>query len=89
MDAKTRARERRLVKMAYRALRAGSSTAKQRTAHDSVPLQRLTCQLVSALRSQQKKCLMNSMATMKALVLEERLRREWQEKKEKDRKEVR
>ena len=85
--AKSKPRDRELVERAFRALRL-STPALRRRAYQGVALQRFACALVSVLGVHHKKCLMNSMGTMKMQALEEKLRREWHEKMDKDRKEV-
>lgn len=77
LSAKTRARERQLAAMAYKALRVCSPALQQRAAKESLPLQRGACRLVSTLQLLQKKCLMNSMGAIKMAAVEEGLRREW------------
>lgn len=88
LSAKNQARERQLLAMAYKALCVCSPSLQQRAAKESLPLQRGACRLVSTLQLQQRKCLMNSMGAIKMAAVEEGLRREWQERTEKDRKEV-
>ena len=81
--------DHKLCKAAFNSLRANAPTVYKRAIERNIPLERFAYRLAASLAYQRKRCLLNSLGALRVHALEEQVRQEWQEKLEKDKKEVR
>jgi hypothetical protein len=81
-------KERKQMKRVFQALQSLCPNNLQKQVIRSVPMQKGVWRLTSTLELYQRKCLMNSMLSIKMAHYEEKLKRKWQEKTQKNRREI-